>query len=135
MGYLAFDDAGGGGVATATRTRDAIKTADLSALEWSVVAIAERDRLSSLREPGRVSVALGTLFGRGTNPRLADPRLEALRRLAVLTWHHGYAVPVSAIKAFLKAGFTTDQYEVVAASIETGRADRRRQSRRSRRMA
>lgn len=135
MGFQAFGDAGGGGLAVTAPAKGASGTADLSALEWSVVAIAGRDRLSSLREPGRVAMALGTLFGRGTNPRLADPRLEALRRLAVLTWHHGYAVPVSAIKAFLAAGFSTDQYETVAASIETGRTDRRRQSRHSRRVA
>lgn len=53
----------------------------LTALEWSVVALAQRDRLSSLRAPSPLSIALGKVFGRGSgSPNLADPRLEALRR-------------------------------------------------------
>src|ERR1044072_6336661 len=70
-------------------------TGSLSALEWSVVAIAEHDRLSSLDEPGRISRAMGRLFGTQTNGRLADPRLEALRRFAVIAWRHGDLLPGS----------------------------------------
>ena len=65
-----------------------------------MVSLARRDRLSSLRQPGRISVAMGVLFGKRPNPRLADPKLEALRRLAVHAWHQGFAVPVSAVKGF-----------------------------------
>jgi hypothetical protein len=94
-----------------------------SALEWQVVAIAQQDRLSSLEEPGRLSVALGMIFGgQRPNPRLADARLEALRRVAVLAWHRGYAVPPHEIRAFHQAGFTPDQYETLLASISQGRA-------------
>lgn len=106
-------------VATAPETR-------LSGLEWSVVAIAQRDSLSSLNAPGRVSIALGALFGGKRDPRLADPRLEALRRMAVLAWHRGYSVPVSEVKAFLAAGFTTHHYDVLLASISRGRTARQR---------
>ncbi|WP_375286671.1 hypothetical protein [Sphingomonas sp.] len=95
--------------------------ARLSPLEWSVIAIARRDRLSSLRTPGRLSIALGNLFGKGANPRLADPRLEALRRMAVLSWHHGFQVPASAVRAFIAAGFTQDQYETMLASISAAK--------------
>ena len=95
----------------------------LSALEWQVVAIAQHDRLSSLEKPGKLSTALGMIFGgQRPNPELADTRLEALRRLAVLAWHKGYAVPRAAIRAFHDAGFTTDQYETLLASISRGRA-------------
>jgi hypothetical protein len=97
----------------------------LGPLEWSVVAVARKDRVSSLRNPGRLSTALGNLFGTRSNPRLADPRLEALRRLAVLAWHHGFALPVSEIRAFLAAGFTVSQYETVLASISAARLDRK----------
>lgn len=97
----------------------------LSALEWAVVAIARGDRLSSLRQPGRMAIALGTVFGAKHNPRLADPRLEALRRMAVLSWHHGYTVPSREIHAFLSAGFTGDQYETLLASISAARIDRK----------
>lgn len=95
-----------------------------SGLEWSVVALAERDPISSLKEPGRIATALGTLFGDYRNPKLADPKLEALRRLAVLTWHYSYRVPESAIRGFLKAGFSLDQYELLAASISSARSKR-----------
>ena len=96
-----------------------------SALEWSVVAIAERDKLSTLRQPGRMAIALGTLFGERHNPRLADPRLEALRCMAVLSWHHGFVVPGSAVRDFTAAGYTLDQYETLVASIGAARAKRR----------
>lgn len=99
--------------------------AALSALEWSVVALAQRDRLSSLSQPGPLSVALGKVFGtRRRSPHLADPRLEALRRMAVLSWHRGFAVPASELKAFLRAGFSTDQYELMLASIGAARSRR-----------
>ncbi|MBW6529246.1 hypothetical protein ACYZX9_03020 [Sphingomonas citri] len=98
--------------------------AALSALEWLVVSLARRDRLSSLREPGRIAVAMGVLFGKQPNPRLADPKLEALRRLAVHAWHQGFAVPVSAVKNFLAAGYTNDHYELLLASISSARLRR-----------
>ena len=89
----------------------------LSALEWLVVAVGKRDRLSSLQQPGRLSMALGALFGPQRNPRLADERLEALRRIAVLSWHHGYVVPGREVSRFIAAGFTPEQYELVVDSI------------------
>lgn len=100
----------------------------LSALEWSVVAIARNDRLSSLRAPSRLSVAMGGLFGARHNPRLADPKLEALRRMAVLSWHHGYTVPTSALNAFTDAGYTIAQYETLLGSIASARLARKPQA-------
>lgn len=100
----------------------------LSALEWSVVAIARNDRLSSLRDPSRLSVAMGGLFGARHNPRLADPKLEALRRMAVLSWHHGYTVPTSALNAFTDAGYTIAQYETLLGSIASARLARKPQA-------
>lgn len=94
-----------------------------SALEWQVVALAQHDRLASLEAPGRLSVALGVIFGgQSPNPKLADARLEALRRVAVLAWHRGYALPAHEIHAFHEAGFTPEQYETLLASISRGRA-------------
>ena len=52
----------------------------LSALEWSVVALARGDRLSSLQAPGKFSTFLKRLFeGERPSPAFADKRLEALR--------------------------------------------------------
>jgi len=106
----------------------AAPTGRLSALEWSVVAIARNDRLSSLRAPSRLAVAMGGLFGARHNPRLADPQLEALRRMAVLSWHHGYTVPTSALTAFTDAGYTMAHYEKMLASIAAARVARKPQA-------
>lgn len=121
MAYLNFSDVQGGIYGEAPRAAPRANTG-FSALEWSVVAIAQKDRLSSLNQPGRIASALGVVFGDRPNPRLADSRLEALRRMSVLAWHRGYAVPASEIRAFKDAGFNTDQYETLLASISRGRA-------------
>lgn len=105
-----------------TPQRAAAKTAGLTALEWSVVALAQRDRLSSLSQPGRMALAMGAIFGRRRSSQLADPKLEALRRMAVLSWHRGVAVPAGELKAFFRAGFSSDQYDTLLASIGTARA-------------
>lgn len=121
MAYLNFSEVQGGTAAPAVTKRTA--KSGFSALEWSVVAIAQKDRLGSLNKPGRMSVALGVIFGgfKG-DPTLADPQLEALRRIAVLAWHHGYAVPRNEIHAFHAAGYTAEQYETLMASISRGRS-------------
>jgi hypothetical protein len=100
--------------------------ADLSPLEWTVVALAQRDRIASLDEPGAIARAFGGLFGLGRQSSLADPRLEALRRLAVYAWHKGYKLPVSEIKRFLAAGFSAGQFETLLASVANRRIERRR---------
>lgn len=127
MGYLAFAETAAGS-ATAPLTSpvaDPVPArASFSALEWSVVALAKRDRLSSLREPGRIAMAMGTLFGERPSPRLADPQLEALRRMAVMSWHYGYEVDSSEIRTFVRAGFSLRQYELMVDSIAADRARR-----------
>lgn len=128
MAYLSFTEFGPAALAGAEHFVPAPKPADrvqFSALEWSVVALAERDPLSTLRSPSRMAVALGNLFGDRRNPSLADPKLEALRRLAVLTWHHGYRVAESAVRGFVAAGFTLQHYELLAGSIVSARAKKR----------
>ena len=125
MAYVAFAENGAvGGVAPLLRKPAmVVDPPRFSALEWSVIALARRDRLSSLRTPGRMAIALGRLFGERHNPRLADPALEALRRMAVLTWHYGYSVASDEVRAFVEAGFTTDQYELMVMSVAAGRRD------------
>jgi len=110
----------------------AAPTARLSALEWSVVAMAERDGLSSIREPSRLIAALDAIFGIKRPNRLANDGLEALRRTAILAWHYGWNVPKSELAAFLAAflaaGFSTDQFELIQNSIGQARAARRRRT-------
>lgn len=134
MAYIAFSDFGptNGGASGHGPVADRVPTGPdmgdsgrLSALEWSVVAIARKDGRGSLRAPGRMATALRVLF-RHRNPRLADERLEALRRMAVLTWAHGYTVPSREVTAFLGAGFTARQYETLVRSIGAARPSRGR---------
>lgn len=124
MAYLAFQDLGGAAavrfVHAAPPRHDPAPAADrLSALEWSVVAIARGDGRASLRRPGRLATAMGAVLGR-PNPRLADERLEALRRLAVLAWLDGDTVPLREKGRFVAAGFTPGQYDLLTASIRAG---------------
>lgn len=101
----------------------------LSALEWSVVALAERDTVASLREPGRIAAALESLFGLHRPNKLANPRLEALRRIAVFIWRQGWKVPKSELNAFLSEGFSLDQYELLQASIARSNSASRQRGR------
>jgi hypothetical protein len=133
MAYMAFGEQLDGPVSTlgvTDKPRSGRAMEGFSALEWSVVAIAERDKLSTLRGPGRMAMAMGALFGDRHNPRLADPKLEALRRMAVLSWHYGFVVPGHAVRDFTAAGYTLDQYETLVASIGAARAKRQRRTRR-----
>lgn len=127
MAYIDFSTEQALSGQTITPRHDLVEQEDagFSALEWSVIALARRDRKSSLDYPSRLSIALGSVFGARPSPRLADPRLEALRRMAVLSWHDGFAVPSAEVAAFRAAGFSPAQYEDMLASISVGRSQRR----------
>jgi hypothetical protein len=126
MAYMDLNQAFSGGVPLSAIEPVAAPTeTGFSGIEWSVIALAARDKLSSLTEPGRVSRALGGLFGLGSTSRLADPRLEALRQMAVQAWHHGYLLPASEIGRFIAAGFNLDQFETLLASVAPRRSTRR----------
>ena len=94
-----------------------------SGLEWTVILLASGDTLRSLRTPGRLSRALGSVFGLGTKSRLADPRLEALRRVAVHMWRQ-VRLPAAEVQRFLNAGFERAQLTVLANSIAAAVATR-----------
>jgi hypothetical protein len=63
----------------------------LGRLERDVVMLARHDRLSSLQPAGRLARVGRRLFGLAGANRLADPRLEALRRFAVIEIRTGSA--------------------------------------------
>ena len=90
---------------------------EFSALEWSVIRLARTDDLSTLRGTGPVRRFINWLMGRVGTPELANERLEALRRMAVLSWHFGFTVPGDDVASFLSAGFSPDQYELMVRSI------------------
>ncbi len=90
---------------------------DFSPLEWSVIRLSRVDGLSTLREPGRLRRLYNWVMGRTGSPLLANERLEALRRMAVLSWHYGFTVPGEDVANFLSQGFSPDQYELMVGSI------------------
>ncbi|MFN3434147.1 MAG: hypothetical protein ACK4ZY_07075 [Sphingomonas sp.] len=145
MAFLAFAEPGNAGYARASATAFAPSPAAarsfapaalpeeerpmLTELERSVIGIARRDGLSTLRQPGRLSRWLGLIFGVRISPQLADPKLEALRRIAVLSWRRGYAIASAEVKAFIAAGYSPAFYELVVDTIATARQAEGRRSR------
>lgn len=95
----------------------AVGRPDFSPLEWSIVRLSRGDSLSTLREPGRLRRLYNWLIGRTGSPMLANERLEALRKISVLSWHFGFSVPGEDVAAFLSAGFTPDQYELLVTRV------------------
>lgn len=136
MAFLAFAECGNAGYAGATAPAfvrepiapcagSAIETEEerpvLTEMERSVIGIARHDGLATLRQPGRASRLLGFLFGVRISPQLADPKLEALRRIAVLSWKRGYSIASAEVKAFLAAGYSPAFYELVVDTIASAR--------------
>lgn len=124
MAYVNFAEIQGGadGALHLYGVAPAAGRSGFSALEWQVIALAQRDGLATLRTPSRLSIALNAVFGStSVNPELANPALETLRRIAVLAWHRGYAVPQSQIDAFHAAGYSETQLETLLASVSAGR--------------
>ena len=46
--------------------------------------------------------------------------------MAVLTWHYGFTVPGEDVRNFLSVGFSPDQYELMAGSINAALSTPRR---------
>ncbi len=85
--------------------------ARFSDLEWSIVAMAEHDGLASLRHPNRFWTLVGAIFGIRPANRLANDRLEELRRLAVLIWRGRPGITEFELQAFFSAGFSPSHLE------------------------
>ena len=96
----------------------------LTALEEAVVALAAFDHRTSVEPAGLVGrLALG-LFGGHPSNRLADERLEALRRFAVLYRLDGRLLPQDEHARLAEVGFSVDtveQIEQLVALSATGR--------------
>lgn len=125
MAYIDFAQplpaAGDGLALPAVRDRIMAAGSGLSPMEWQIVRLARTDGRASLREPGRWAKLRTLLFGPQPHFRLADGRLEALRRLAVEAWHEGFAVRLSAITDFQKAGFSDGQLETLLTAVTAAR--------------
>jgi hypothetical protein len=117
MAYLARIEPTDDQVVGLTLARNATPKPNFSALEWSIIRLARGASLAAIREPSLVRPFYHWLIGRTGNRRLANDRLEALRRIAVLSWHFGFSVPGEDVADFLSAGFTPDQYELLVSSV------------------
>jgi hypothetical protein len=117
MAYLARIESSGSD-AIALPAMIALPSAEtgFSSLEWSVIRLARIDELWTIRPAGLFRRFWNALLGRG-NPELANPELEALRKIAVLSWHFGFTIPGEDVADFLSAGFTPAQYELLVTSI------------------
>lgn len=91
-----------------------IVTQPLSTLERRVVMLAREDKIETLRPYRKRSWLARMILGPAQpSPVLANERLEALRRLAVQTWHNGYTLPVSALREAKENGFSEAQIGAV----------------------
>lgn len=128
MAYLDFREAGAALLARPVEVeprgfvKPAAQRSAFNPLEWQVVALARRDGLSSIQAAGPVMRALRWLFGLSVSNRLSDARLEALRRISVLSWRRGYSVAEEEVRAFIASGFTLDHYDILLTHINAARA-------------
>jgi len=75
-------------------------------LELRVIALAEADPVASIGTPTRFRRSVERWFGFKLPRPLANERLEALRRFAVLARVSGGRLPAEEVKHFLTAGFS-----------------------------
>lgn len=132
MAYMNFAEVGGAAALHAQFAPAATvaeEVADFDAREWSVIRLARNDSLSSIREESRFGRAVRFIFGIERRNPLANSRLEALRRMAVMSWRYGYNVASSEIGAFLAAGFSSTHYEELLKHIGMARAASGRRTR------
>jgi hypothetical protein len=75
-------------------------------LELRVIALAEADPVASIGPPTRFHRFFERWFGFKLPNPLADERLEALRRFAVLARVTAGRLPAEEVRRFLAAGFS-----------------------------
>jgi hypothetical protein len=117
MAYLDLDNLFAAPAGSASGSRVITARTGFSALEWNVILLARNDSVASLSSRGRVARALGAIFGIAAQAPLADPRLEALRRIAVHAWRKGLALPAAEIERFVAAGFHRAQIDTLIARV------------------
>jgi hypothetical protein len=94
--------------------------------EWSVVDFARNDGLWSLTPDGLLARVARILFGIHPPLPLANERLEALRRFAVVAWKKG-KVGVAQARELAAAGFSSVDARLVLDYVARRRASPSRQ--------
>lgn len=96
---------------------------ELTPLERAVVALSRKDPVSSLQPPGRKR---GWILGLPTGPLpLANPRLEALRRYAILCRVQDAARIEGQRERLREAGFSDRKIEEIDDLVGAARQHRR----------
>ena len=86
----------------------------LAGLEWRVVEIARSDGPRSIVPDGRLKMLLREFFGLPIARKLANEKLEALRRFCVRAWFWD-VIRTRDVKALLEAGYTSlDLFQILA---------------------
>ncbi len=105
---------------TETPTRASNSSVTLSGVERTVVLVSRGDSLSSIPDLPGWRGGLAWLFPGDIPKHLANERLEALRRFAILARH--FDDPGNeAISRFLDAGYTSEQSRLVSALARGGK--------------
>lgn len=97
----------------------------LARVERDVLLASRRDRVSSLHGDSPRGRWIASLFGIEPANRLADPRLEALRRFAVLLRRRGDRLLAAEQARIVAAGFTPLQVAEVRRLLQAERPARR----------
>ena len=86
----------------------------LTDLEWKVVDIARADGPRSIKPDGRLTKFLREFFGLPIARKLANEKLEALRRFCVRAWFWDL-IRGRDVRALIEAGYTSvDLFQILA---------------------
>ena len=85
----------------------------LSDLDWRVVEIARMDGPRSIKPDGSFTRFCRNFFGLPIARKLANERLEALRRFCVRAWYWDL-IPTSDMRILVEAGYSTpDAFQIL----------------------
>jgi hypothetical protein len=96
--------------------------AALTALELRTLQLSQADGRASLRAPRRIERLGAMLFGSRRVSGLANPRLEALRRFAILYRLEGAALDMAETARAEAAGLSAAMLDGVRRIVDGGRA-------------
>jgi hypothetical protein len=88
----------------------------LTKLEWQVVAMARSDGPRSMNPDGRFTRFLREFFGVPVTRKLANERLETLRRFCVRAWYWD-VIRAKDLQQFIGAGYSSSALFQILAHV------------------
>jgi hypothetical protein len=90
------------------------QASSLSQLDWRVIEIAKRDGPSSIHAEGRLTKFLRHVFGLPVARKLANEKLESLRRFCVRAWYWDL-IRTKDLRLLMDAGYSSrDAFQILA---------------------